>query len=156
MYGKIFESLFEGSMVGKPPTVWAVWSYVIAKQKPDKELGAWVRLNPKVLAAIFGTTECDISEAVEYLCRPDPNSTSKEKGGRRLVPVGEFEYQVVNGEKYRKIRDNQERLAQMREAQRKYRAKRAVDPKEAEAIKAFEAGDMQKFEKLAEPDQSAR
>ena len=63
--------------------------------------------------------------AIEFLCRPDERSTTKGDEGRRLVKLGEFEYRVVNGAKYRAIRDEEERRRQSREAQRRLRARGA-------------------------------
>lgn len=123
MFGKIFESLFTGSMIGAGSPVFAVWSYVIANQKPDKAYGSVVELNPKLLAAVIGDPIEQVNKAIEYLCAPDPSSRTKEKQGRRLVKLGEFDYQVVNGSKYRKIRDEEERRAQNRVAQQRFRAK---------------------------------
>jgi hypothetical protein len=125
MYGRIFESMFEGSLVGSRPIVWAVWGYVIAKQRRDRVVGSQVRLNPTLLATIFGTTEKEVAGAVEFLCSPDEHSHSKKEGGRRLVRVGEFEYQVVNGAKYMAVRDEEDRRAQNRESQRTFRAKQS-------------------------------
>lgn len=123
MYGRIFETMFEGSLVGSKPIVWAVWGYVIAKQRRDRIVGSQVRLNSELLRVIFGTTEKEVEGAIEFLCKPDAHSSSKEKGGRRLVKLGEFEYQVVNGAKYMAVRDEEDRRRQNREAQRRFRGK---------------------------------
>lgn len=128
MYGKHFASLYEGSMIGAGAHVFAVWGYVIANQEPDREMGSQVRLNPKLLAAIIGESEKDMDKAIHYLCRPDPQSTTKIKDGRRLVKIGEFDYQVVNGAKYRAIRDQETRREQNRQAQRKHRLKKSLPP----------------------------
>lgn len=109
MYGRIFESLYEGSMVGKGSPMFAVWCYVIAKMRPDKEVGAQVNLNPALLCHILGEEEGVVREVIEELCRPDPRSNDKDKEGRRLVKLGEFAYQVVNGAKYAKIKNLEEK-----------------------------------------------
>lgn len=124
MYGRHFAALYEGSMVGSGAVVFAVWGYVIAKQVPDDEVGTQVRLNPKVIAAVLGEQEEDVVKAIQFLCAPDPNSTTKEKEGRRLVKLGEFDYQVVNGKKYREISNEADRRRQNRVAQAKARAKK--------------------------------
>lgn len=123
MFGKHFESLYEGSMIGAGAVVFAVWGYVIAKMKPDLVVGAQVRLNPKLLGVILGEEEKRVQKAIEYLCEPDPKSTTKTAGGRRLIKLGEFDYQVVNGAKYRAIRNEEERRLQNRIAQAKHRKK---------------------------------
>jgi hypothetical protein len=128
MFGKHFASLYEGSMVGAGAVNFAVWGYVIAKQEPDRVVGSQVRLNPKLLAAIIGESEPAIQKAIDYLCRADQRSTTKTKDGRRLVKIGEFDYQVVNGAKYRAIRGEETRRDQNRMAQRKLRLKRSLPP----------------------------
>lgn len=113
-------------MVGAGPHVFSLWPYIIANQKPSRDYGSTIELNPQLLAFIIGkgTTEKDILQAIEFLCKPDPKSRSREKDGRRLVRLGQFEYQVINGAKYRAVRDQEERKAQVREAQRRFRAKK--------------------------------
>lgn len=125
MYGKHYSSMYEGSMVGAGVAVFAVMGFVIARQVPDRKVGSQVTLNPKLLAAILGGTEQEIQAAVDYLCAPDPQSRNKEAGGSRLVRVGQFEYQVVSGSKYKAIRDDEERREQNRDAKRRERAKRS-------------------------------
>lgn len=142
MYGKHFASLYEGSMVGAGAVVFAVWGYVIAKQEPDKKMGSQVRLNPKLLAAIIGESEQDVEKAIKFLCAADPQSTTKGQSGRRLVRLGEFDYQVVNGAKYRAIRDQEERREQNRVAQRRHRALKNGQPLPGEtlAVRAEDEG----------------
>jgi hypothetical protein len=128
MYGKHFASLYEGSMIGAGSNVFAVWGYVIANQEPDRSVGSQVRLNPKLLSVIIGEPEADMQKAIDYLCRRDPQSTTKTKDGRRLVKLGEFDYQVVNGAKYRAIRDRETRREQNRQAQRRHRIRKTLPP----------------------------
>ena len=125
MYGKHFASMYEGSLYGSGAVVFAVWGYVIACQVPDREHGSVVTLNARKLADTLGEEVADVESAIEFLCRPDERSTTKEDEGRRLVKLGEFEYRVVNGAKYRAIRDEEERRRQSREAQRRLRARGA-------------------------------
>src|SRR5690348_3809798 len=109
MYGKIFESLYTGSMVGSGALAFAVWGYVIANMKPDENIGAQVELNPKLLSMILGESEEGVSNTIEFLCSPDPISRSKDEDGRRLVRIGQFSYRVVNGPAYMKIRNEEDR-----------------------------------------------
>lgn len=111
-------------MVGSGAVVFAVWGYVIAKMEPDRVVGAQVSLNAKLLEAIIGEPEAEITKAIAFLCSPDESSRTKAEDGRRLVRLGEFDYQVVNGAKYRAIRDDEKRREQNREAQARFREKR--------------------------------
>jgi len=120
MYGKHFESMYTGSMVGSGAVTFAVWGYVIAHVRaPDFT----VELNPKLLAFILGEHELDVVGTISRLCDPDPQSRSKLEGGRRLVRRGEYRYWVVNAETYKSERMSEERRAYWREYKRKQRAK---------------------------------
>jgi hypothetical protein len=80
-------------------------------------------MNPKLLAFVLGESEDKVLEAINEMCQPDPKSRTKDKEGRKLVKLGEYAYQVVNGEQYRAIRDQESRREQSRVAQRKFRNK---------------------------------
>lgn len=110
-------------MVGAGAIVFAVWGYVIAKHMPDREYGSVVTLNPKVIGPILGEAPEAITDAIDYLCAPDPGTTTPTAKGRRLIKIAPFEYQVVNGAKYRAIRDEETRKQQNREAQARFREK---------------------------------
>lgn len=111
-------------MVGAGAIVFAVMGYVIANFELDRAVGAQVRLNPVILGAILGENPKDIQKAINYLCSPDPLSTSAEQSGKRLIKLGQFDYRVVNGAKYHAIRNAEERREQNRTNQA---AKRARD-----------------------------
>ena len=129
MFGKIFGSLFTGSMYGAGAPVFSVMSYVIANMKPDSfkphlVTRFTVELNVKDLANRIGEPEDTIQGAIEFLCSPDPNSRSEAEQGRRLLRVGAFEYLVVNGVRYHQIRNAEERRENNAERQRRFRAKK--------------------------------
>lgn len=105
-------------MYGAGSIVFAVWSYCIAKARPPS---GSVELNPKVLSHTIGEDEQKIIEAIDYLLMPDPNSRSKTKEGKRLVKVGQFEYELVNFLPHRLGSDEEERKRYFREKQREYR-----------------------------------
>lgn len=119
MYGKIFESMFTGSMVGAGSHVFAVWGYVLANTKPD----GYVELNPILLAAIIGETREKVQEAIDVLCEPDPDSRNKDEEGRRLVREGQFYYRVVTYHHYRNLRNDEERREYFRIKKQEQRAR---------------------------------
>lgn len=121
MFGKHFASMYEGSMYGAGIAVFAVWGYVIA----NCNKGA-VELNPKKLADTLGGTMQEVTEAIQFLERPDEHSRFKEYGGRRLVKEGEFQYRVPSWEFYRQIRNEDERREYNRKKQAEYRAKKGL------------------------------
>lgn len=110
--------MYEGSMFGAGPTVFAVWGYVIAKTVKSR-----VELNPKFLAAVLGASSDEVEKTIEKLCRPDPESRNKEHGGRRLVQEGQFQYFVPSHEYYRQIMDEEARREYNRLKQQEHRTK---------------------------------
>ena len=70
MYGKHFDSMYRGSMVGAGFGAFSVMGYVIANMKPDKVDGFQVELNSKILATTFGESEDSIIKAIEFLKQP--------------------------------------------------------------------------------------
>lgn len=118
MYGKAFESMYEGSMVGAGINVFAVWNFIIAKARAGS-----IEINPKLLAFTLGGSESEVDAALAFLCRPDPLSRSKVEGGCRLVKEGQFLYRLVNWKKYQAIKNEAERREYNRVKQAEYRAK---------------------------------
>jgi hypothetical protein len=160
MYRKTFESLYEGSMVGAGSHVFAVWNYAITKQVFDRAAGQMVvRLNPALLAAIIGDTERRMQEAIDFLCAPDPRTSTPGHDGRRLIQLGTFDYQMVNGAKYQALRSEEDRRTQNRDAQRRFRGKHGGKklnrsdkplPGEQAYVKAMEEGDERGAEAILE------
>ena len=152
MFGKSFAAKFVGSMRGAGAHVFAVWDYCISCQTPDRAVGSQVELNPEVLAFLIGEPVEKIQKAIDFLCAPDPKSRTEAEGGRRLIKLGAFDYRVVNGAKYRAIRNEEERREQNREAKRRERLKKGKPLNgELEAVAALKAGDERKFDQLSEP-----
>lgn len=156
MFGKLFASMFTGSMVGAGAIRFAVMSYVIANMKPDRTVGMQVELNPVLLSAILGEKQEDVQAAIDWLCQPDTRSRTKDHDGRRLIKLGEFDYRVVNGKKYRDMRDEEQRRSQNRisQAAKRYRDRftRAGKPLagEAEYVAALRAGDEIRAQEILE------
>jgi hypothetical protein len=122
-FGLVYASTFDGSMYGTSPVVFAVWMYVLAHG-----YGGQVDLNPKKLAATFGTTVPDVEAAIRLHCAPDPDSRSDADEGRRLRHLGGVRYEVVNHELYKNARALEEKRAYDRQKKRESRERqRAVD-----------------------------
>lgn len=153
MYGKHFESMYEGSMYGAGVAVFAVWGYVIAHTRSSR-----VELNPKKLSDTLGGKVSEIESAIKFLLSPDPNSRHKEHQGRRLIKEGEFQYFLPSWESYQAIRNADDRREYNRRKQAEYRAKKNPMKRsntsgplknEVAAVKAYESGDVNEFERLA-------
>lgn len=150
MYGKHFASMYEGSMRGRGSCFFAVWGYVISHMVPDRNVGTQVELNPDIVAFLIGEGVDNIKTAIDQMCQPDAKSRTKEEDGRKLIRLGEYSYKVVNGAKYRAIRDEEKRREQNRVAQQKFRAKRGQPTTgESIALKAELAGDIKGADAIA-------
>jgi hypothetical protein len=145
MYGKHFESMYEGSMYGAGINVFAVWGWVISHARGER-----VEINPKKLADTLGGRLEDIQAAIDFLGRPDPHSRHKGHEGRRLVKEGEFQYFLPSWDKYQDMKSEADRREYNRLKQREYRTiKRGTPlPGEAAAVKAFRNGDEAEFDRL--------
>jgi hypothetical protein len=124
-YGRIYATLYEGSLYGKSALHFAVMGYVISKQVPesrDPEARTFVDLNPLALARLFSDSEENVQAVIDELCGEDKKSRTKDEGGRRLVKDGQFRYRVVNGTHYRNLADQERRREINRKAQAKRRA----------------------------------
>lgn len=126
MYGKFFASAFTGSMFGSGPEVFSTWAYVIANTRRDSH----VELNIRLMAVAIGCSEDSVKKAIAFLCNPDPGSRSKELEGKRLLKVGEYLYEVVNHQKYREIRNEDDRREYFRQKKAESRARK-------DGVKAF-------------------
>jgi hypothetical protein len=143
VYGKAFESMYEGSMVGAGINVFAVWNYCIAKNR----FGV-IELNPRLLAFILGGKQSEVEAAIEFLCKPDKESRSDEDQGCRLIREGEFQYRMVNWGKYDAMKQENDRREYNRVAQRKHREANRMKkmrpggplPGEMPFVRKFEAG----------------
>lgn len=142
MYGKAYEAMYEGSMVGAGLGAFAVWNYCIAKNRSGV-----VELNPKLLAFVLGATPKEIVEAITKLCDKDTGSRSKECEGRRLLREGEYQYRMVNWAKYEGCKSAEDLREYNRRKQAESRArKKALQegsgplPGETAAVKAYENG----------------
>ena len=120
MYGKHFAQTYTGSMFGAGPVVFAVWGYVIATARRD----GTVELNPQLLAATFGCPPDEVDGALGVLTAPDPHSRSKAHDGRRLLPLGEFLYQVPSYQRFNSMKSDDERRAYNRLKQQESRARK--------------------------------
>lgn len=130
MYGKHFESMYEGSMYGAGIAVFAVWGYVISHAHFGR-----VELNPKKLADTLGGKQEEIEAAIEYLQRADSESRNKEHEGRRMIKEGEFQYFLPSWKKYQTIRNAEERREYNRVKQAESRKARNAGKTAGEVVR---------------------
>jgi len=120
-WGKIYESLFERSMVGSGSAVYAVWAYCIAKARPPDGV---IELNPVLIAAIIGDEVKAIESAIKTLCSPDKGTHTSGGNGQRLMQVSPYTYRMVNWKLYRGPKSPSELRAYYARKQREYRARK--------------------------------
>lgn len=117
MYGKLFASAFTGSLVGRGSDVFAVLAYLVANQ----DAKGFVEVNPHLVGVAIGCGTEAVESALAFLESPDPGSRTTDEEGRRIVREGRFLFRLVNGPKYRAIRDEDARREYQREWDRKNR-----------------------------------
>ena len=127
MYGKIFSSLFEGTMIGKSD-MQHVFMYMLAVADKD----GYVDKQPSLIAFQIGIPLERVTAAIKDLSAPDMQSRSREEEGRRIVlsAPGERDWgwHIVNKGKYDSIRDAESRRETFRKASQKKRdAKKAAN-----------------------------
>lgn len=115
-FGKIFGSMYEGSMIGAGSTVFAVWGYVIAKAYKSR-----VEINPELLAHLLGEPVAEIEKALEYLMAPDPRSRHSEHEGKRLIKESPMGYYIPTWAHYHRTMKLAERREYNRQKQAEYR-----------------------------------
>jgi len=125
VFGRIFQSMYEGSMYGRGFAVFAVWDYALAHVRRGR-----VELNPVQLADVLAKFDrryseeerlVVVKEAIEYLMAPDPESRFRGNEGRRLIREGQFQYFLPSWEEYQRIRSEDERREYNRVKQAEYR-----------------------------------
>lgn len=123
MFGKIFASMFDGSMYGH-------WQAIVALQQmivlADEE--GVVDMTPEALSARTSIPLEIITTGIAELEQPDPKSRTFGENGRRIVrldPARDWGWQIVNYSHYRAIRSAEERREYMRQYQRLRRSKEA-------------------------------
>ncbi len=126
MYSKLYKSIFDGSLYGQFEAL-TTFMAMLALADRHGEVDA-------APAKIAGCLGCDISlvqEGIKQLEAPDPYSRTPLEDGKRLIPLKDdigndrvFGWKIVNYEKYRSIRNEEERRAYKREWDRKNRSKK--------------------------------
>lgn len=132
MYGKIFESIFDSTLVaegGWLPTY--IFMSMIAMADKD----GYVEIAPRALYSKLGFREHDsivtynqFEAAITYLGKVDDYSKSTDFDGRRIIPISELPdvegargWWIVNYDKYRNRASREDRATQSTERSRRWR-----------------------------------
>lgn len=116
MYGKIFKSMYQGSLLGAGANVYAVWGYVIANA-----YDSMVELHPVFVSQTLGMTRKDFDKTIKKLSEPDPDSRCQDHEGRRLIHMHEYWYMVPSWTHYQKLASEESRREYMRNYMRSKR-----------------------------------
>lgn len=120
MYGKIFDSIYDGSLYGQ-------WEGIVTLQQMivlcDQE--GFVDMTPQALAARTSIPFEIITKGIEILMQPDRYSRTEGAEGRRIELIDTrrpWGWKIVNYGKYREMRTIEDRREYMREYMRTRRS----------------------------------
>lgn len=123
MFAKIFKGIYYGSMKATNETMrMAREVFVCLCAHADRD-GVVEYMNEEMLAALVGYDVDQIRAAVAVLEAPDAESRTPDEDGRRLIRLEPCGWRIVTYEKYRGIRDEDDRRRQNREAQERKRVR---------------------------------
>lgn len=127
-YTPVFESVFGGTLCGRWPDL-PVWLTLL----PLADWRGHIDLTPQAIAARTGWPLDLLVQGIAALCQPDPDSRSKDEGGRRLVPIDadrSWGWRVVNIQKYRDKASGSAQVADGRNAEkvRRYKERHRQTP----------------------------
>ena len=124
MYGKLFESMYDGSL----PECWqalVTFQQLIIVCDSDGHAD----VTPMSLSRRTGIPIEVINTGIEHLEQPDPNSRTPDECGRRIVRLDEHRqwgWHIVNHQKYKDLvnretvrEQNKERKRRQREREKK-------------------------------------
>lgn len=126
MYGKIFGSLYEGSMRGKLE-LQAVFIYMLANCDP---LGV-IDVVPSVISDAIGIEIDLVKKCITELEGPDPESRTPDLDGARIERLDDHRtwgWRIINHPKYQRLRNLEDRRQQVREAVAKHKQKLRSNP----------------------------
>lgn len=108
MYGKIFDSMYEGTLYGH-------WEAIVTLQQMlvlCNQDGV-IDMTPQAIAARTSIPFDIIDKGIKTLAEPDPYSRTPDEDGRRIVLLDEHRpwgWRLVNYQKYQQIKNRQEKL----------------------------------------------
>lgn len=121
MYGKIFDSIYKG-------TLRANWMGLVTFQQLIvlKDQDGIVDMTPDAISGTTGIPLDIISAGLQFLSKPDVHSKSKAEEGRRIIlidPARPWGWQIVNHQIYRELISQDERREYMKNLMRDRRNK---------------------------------
>ncbi len=123
-YTKLFSDLVTSTIWQEPNNCRVLWITMLALREKDNICHATV-------PALAKLSDITIEETEEYLNKflaTDKYSRSQEHEGRRIAVV-DGGFLILNGAKYREKMNADERRESLREAQARFRQKKAAKPR---------------------------
>lgn len=108
VYAKVFDSIYSGSLRGKPHEQ-LVFIYLLVNSWQTKGV---CDIHPSRISDDIGLSREEVDSALDYLQRPDPESRSMELAGRRIELIDAHRawgWRIVNWAKYNAIQRTIER-----------------------------------------------
>jgi hypothetical protein len=124
LFGKLFVSMFDGSLHGHWEATVTLQQLVILANRHGE-----VDMNAESISARTAIPLDIIKKGLSELIQPDPLSREPREQGRRIAPLSEgrsWGWRIVNYEKYRFMRDEDDRREQTRLATARWREKSKV------------------------------
>ncbi len=128
MYGKLFQSLYQGTMRGQADLILVFTNLLAFKDKAH-----FVDKTARAISEEVGIPEDRVKEALLQLEAPDPESRSEEHEGRRIIRIDthrSWGWKVVNGPKYDDFRKEEDRRMQWAVGQQRHRAGLTVNKRQ--------------------------
>lgn len=110
---KIYPGFFKGSLIDTPPYARLLFLAMLSEADHIGVALGTVRY----WSALVGISEDEVRQGLAILNSPDPDSTSPDEDGRRIVPYGEGSnrWRIVNYWKYYEKSRNEDRKEQKRD-----------------------------------------
>ena len=132
-YVKVHEQLLNSSIIEEDVTTRWVWiTMLLSCDKNGNIYGT-----KKALARRANVSLEEFSGAFQMLMEPDPESTSKEHDGRRIIQTGPNLYHCVNYTYYRGLKDPVEQREGWRQRKAKQREHEKEKPEKKPPSTAF-------------------
>ncbi len=133
MYGKIFESIYDGSLYGHFEAIVTFQALIVLADEHGL-----IDISPQALAGRTSYPLDIIKTGLKVLQQSDPHSRSQDEDGKRIVPLDngrEFGWRIVNYDYYRNLARRADKKHAATERQRRKRKKDSqdVDSKECHA-----------------------
>jgi len=119
MYGKIFESIYDGTLGGDWKALITFQQFIVLCDSDGI-----INMTPASISRRTGIPDEIIIAGIESLEKPDPGSRTENEDGRRIKLLDDHRlwgWIIVNHQKYRDLRTSDDRREYMREYMRNKR-----------------------------------